>query len=428
MLVFAEKQSPKLRYVVSHVIERMLGWPLVWSTSLEAFHAATGPKLNYGNIEVPGAFRIPESGWLNRTGASQRSFSAQGNGAELRIALVEGEHDIFASIFHLLSLADEIHATERDTHGRVPASALLLVKHGAAHLPIIDHWVMQLAKDMRSIFPELPVPDRKFRHVLTVDVDNGLKYAGRPFYRALGATAKDLLQRSGSVPQRWKVRFGAEKDPYAILPEILAHFRGRVDRAIAFFLLRGNGEFDHAADPAHPAFRALISATAQQAEVGLHPSYDSSSDQRMEATELARFKDLLKAPVTCSRQHFLRWELPGTLRRKVEFGITEDHTLGFTDRVGFRVGTCTPFPWYDLERDEATSLMLWPFQVMDSAVHEQMGVPIGQAAAQFRTMMNAVKAVEGTFVSVWHDRYLSGHAQFAGWPEVVEEVVEAARK
>ena len=81
-----------------------------------------------------------------------------------------------------------------------------------------------------------------------------------------------------------------------------------------------------------------------------------------------------------------------------------------------------------MERDEETPLMLWPFQVMDSAVHEQMGVPMDQAAAQFTTMMNAVRSVDGTFVSVWHDRYLSGHEQFTGWPEVMEEVVEAARK
>jgi len=379
-------------------------------------------------MEVQGSFRISESGWLKEVGLAHKQMNAIGNGAELRIALVDGEHDLFASIFHLLSLTDEINATERDAHDRVPASALLLVKHKAEHLPIIDLWVLQLAKDLRSHFPVLPLPGRKFKHVLTVDVDNGLKYAGRPLHRALGATAKDLVQRPGSVAQRWKVRSGAEADPYANLPERLARVRDRVDRAIAFFLLRGNGEFDHAADPSHPVFRALIGSTAQQAEVGLHPSYHSSVEQGMEAAELAQLKEVLKATVIRSRQHFLRWQLPETLRRKVEFGIAEDHTLGFTERVGFRVGTCTPFPWYDLERDEETPLMLWPFQVMDSAVHEQMGVPLDQAAAQFMPMMKAVKAVDGTFVSVWHDRYLSGHEQFAGWPEVMEEVVEAARK
>ena len=379
-------------------------------------------------MEVQGSFCVPESGWLKEVVLAQKPVNAIGNGAELRIAMLDGEHDLFASIFHLLSLTDEIIATERDAHDRVPASALLLVKHKAEHLPIIDLWVLQLAKDLRSRFPELPLPGRKFKHVLTVDVDNGLKYAGRPLHRALGATAKDLLQRPRSVAQRWKVRSGAEADPYANLPERLARVRDRVDRAIAFFLLRGNGEFDHAADPDHPVFRALIGSTAQQAEVGLHPSYHSSVEQGMEASELAQLKEVLKGAVTLSRQHFLRWQLPETLRRKVEFGITEDHTLGFTDRVGFRVGTCTPFPWYDLERDEETPLMMWPFQAMDSAVHEQMGVPLDQAAAQFTTMVNTVKAVDGNFVSVWHDRYLSGHDQFAGWPEVMEEVVEAARK
>jgi hypothetical protein len=111
----------------------------------------------------------------------------------------------------------------------------------------------------------------------------------------------------------------------------------------------------------------------------------------------------------------------------VDQGFNEDHTLGFTDRVGFRAGTCTPFPWFDLESNEATDLMLWPFAVMDSAIHEQMGVPTEQAAARFIEMADAVKAVDGTFVSVWHDRYLSGHGEFRGWPEVMIEVVQRAR-
>ena len=428
MLVFAEEPTPRLRYVVHHVFERMLGWPIAWAGSMEEFRSSKGPKLYYGIRELKDSFRVPESGRLKGKGSSCSSENAIGSGAELRITMVDVEHDLFASIFHLLSLTDEINATERDAHDRVPATSLLLLKHKAEHLPVIDLWVLQLAKDLRSRFPELPPPGRKFMHVLTVDVDNGLKYAGRPLHRALGATAKDLLQRPGSVAQRWKVRSGAEVDPYANLPERLARVRGRVDRAIAFFLLRGNGEFDHAADAAHPVFRELIASTMEQAEVGLHPSYHSSMEQGMEAAELAQLKEVLKAPVILSRQHFLRWKLPETLRRKVDLGITEEHTLGFTDRVGFRVGTCTPFPWYDMERDEETPLMLWPFQVMDSAVHEQMGVPMDQAAAQFTTMMNAVRSVDGTFVSVWHDRYLSGHEQFTGWPEVMEEVVEAARK
>jgi hypothetical protein len=42
-------------------------------------------------------------------------------------------------------------------------------------------------------------------------------------------------------------------------------------------------------------------------------------------------------------------------------------------------------------------------------------------------MSDAVRNVKGTFVSVWHDRYLSGHREFAPWPKVVEQVVQHAK-
>ncbi len=40
---------------------------------------------------------------------------------------------------------------------------------------------------------------------------------------------------------------------------------------------------------------------------------------------------------------------------------------------------------------------------------------------------DSVRAVNGTFVSVWHDRFLSGYGIWQGWPEAMQQVVEHAR-
>lgn len=425
MLVYVEQQTPRTRYVIEHVFGRMLGWELEWAEGRDEFIQAEGPKLVYGSRGMDGAYHVPDSGWLRGTGVPKGEVPCSGTGKEFRTFVSSAGQDLFASIFHLLALVDEIRCGTHDQHGRVPAEALLIVKHKAESTPLVDRWVLELATALRAMFPALPVPRRSFRHVLTVDVDNGLKYVGRPFHRAVGASLKDI-RGSGkqAVAERWSARRGVVADPYAILPQRMEEVRAKVDRAIVFFLMRGGGRYDHAADHRHPAFVQLVQEVGRHGEIGLHPSYGSSDEQDLMVRERRTLEGIHGAAVRINRQHFLRWRMPETLRRLADQGFTEDHTLGFTDRVGFRAGTCTPFPWFDLERNEETGLMLWPFAVMDSAIREHLKLSVEQAEQPLKAMSEAVRMVDGTFVSVWHDRYLSGHREFVGWPELMKELVQ----
>ncbi|MEO8589847.1 MAG: polysaccharide deacetylase family protein [Flavobacteriales bacterium] len=427
LLVNLERPSPRARYIVRHLFERILGWPVDFAGSLEELRTSDRPRLNYGHAAFEGAFHVPASGWLNASGTEGTAAAYRGSGSDLVLFPEQADFDVFAAAFFLLSLSEEYGSQVRDEHDRIAADDLLIVRQGAERAPLVDRWVMRLAQQLRDRFPQLPTPDRRYRHVLTVDVDNGLKYVGRSFHRAIGASARELLRGEvGAVRERWRVRGGDKADPYASFADRLAEVKN-VDRAIAFFLVRGEGRFDHAAGLSHPAFRELIAHVGEHAEWGLHPSYESSERSTLFRTE----RDLLDAitgyAVSSSRQHFLRWKMPDTLRTLNELGFTEDHSLGFSDRVGFRVGTCTPFPWYDLEREQETSLMLWPFQTMDSALHERMGCNAEEALAEMSAMSDAVRKVNGTFVSVWHDRYLSGHREFGPWPEVMRQLVRYAR-
>jgi hypothetical protein len=336
--------------------------------------------------------------------------------------------DVFAAIFHLLSLAEEYSALQKDEHGRIPSASLSLVANHLERTPVVDRWALWLASSLNARFPASDPPKRTYRHVLTVDIDNGLKYAARSWYRTLGAAGRDLIGGRGQqFTARSRVVIGAEPDPFLRVPEQLAAVRPSVDRCIAFLLMRGERPNDHAARPAHPLFKALVRDLRKHAELGLHPSYESSQQPERIRMERELLASIAVHPVDLSRQHFLRWSVPDTLRELVQMGFREDHTLGFSDRPGFRAGTCTPFPWYDLEREQETPLMLWPFACMDSALHEKAGLTADTALDEFKRMADAVRAVNGTFVSVWHDRYLSGDAPYEGWPEVMKKLVEHAR-
>lgn len=426
--VLLEEPSPRARYVVRHVFERMLGWPVVLVGSRQELISTAGPKLSYGALSVPGVFHVPLSDWFTVPRTPGTAPPSSGAGRDLLLFPIGPSFDVFAAIYFLISLEEEYTITNRDEHGRIAADELLLVRSGASDFPIADNWALRLAEQLRAMFPALPAPQRSYRHVLTVDMDNGLKYAARSWQRAMGASAKELAAgRATSFFERWNVRMGRIEDPYATFVDRLAEACGDVDRIIAFVLTRGEGRFDHAARIDHPVFVDLLKHLAEVAEFGLHPSYQSSRDERIIAREREQLSKVTGRSIQVSRQHFLRWRMPDTFRALITNGFTEDHSIGFSDRIGFRAGTCTPFPWYDQERDEETSLMLHPFAVMDSALANRTGENLRKAIGEMKRVSDTVRDVQGTFVSVWHDRFLSGHEDFKGGPEAMRELVDHAK-
>jgi hypothetical protein len=428
LLVHLDVPSPRARFIARHLFERMLGWPVAFAASREEFLSASGARIHYGAEAIEGTFHVSTSHWLDKRSSTLPNELTRGEGAQLLLFPVAERFDLFAACFYLLALIEEQTATARDAHDRVPASALLLVRKNAHHVPLVDLWVLQLAADLRERFPVLPLPLRTYRHVLTVDVDNGLRFAARSWSRAMGASAKDLLKgMQASVQQRWRVRAGEEDDPYLTFVERLADAQGRVDRTIAFILTQGEGRFDHAARIEHPVFRSLLKKLIPVAEIALHPSYESSRSETLFTRERDRLSAVVGNPLRTSRQHFLRWKLPETFRALIALGFTEDHSIGFSDRSGFRAGTCTPFPWYDLELEAETDLMLHPFATMDSALANRSGEKLHAALGELKRVSDSVRVVKGTFISVWHDRFLSGHAEFKHGPEAMLELVEHAR-
>jgi hypothetical protein len=293
----------------------------------------------------------------------------------------------------------------------------------------VDHWALRLAERVQRMYPSFPNPARTYSHTMTMDVDNGLKYLGRPAPRQFAAAVRDmLLMRFKAAVERFGVLAGKRPDPFIQAYDRFtrASRSGHVQRAIAFILARGGGQFDHAADLSHPVMAGIIRDLARSAEIGIHPSYESSVDPDLVTSEKVALESIAPDPIRCSRQHFLRSTMPDTPTALEHAGLREDHTLGFADRPGFRAGTCTPFRWYDLQQDRVSDLVLHPFAVMDSVLHDRMRSSPEQAVAEMAAMSDAVRQVAGTFISVWHDRFLSGHGQWRAWPGVFEMAIKNA--
>jgi len=427
ILVHLESPSPRARYVFHHLIEGLLGWSMREVEDPIRFRDANGPKLRYGAEDEPSAICLQACGILEEKGIRPWRVERAGHGG-LPLILLDGVWDLPGAVFWLLSLYEEQLPGERDAHGRLPSSCRSLFKLELERTPVVDRWALDLAGRMIERWPALPAPNRRYAHHVTVDVDNGMRYLGRPLLRQIGASAKEVV--AGRFPQlaeRWRVLTGAQRDPYDRYEEVVRLCRERTARLLFFFLVRGGTRHDHAASSAHAVLRARVRMAAECAEVGIHPSYRTSEDADLLAHEIGLLRSLINRPLHISRQHFLRYRIPDTLYRLERLGITEEHSVGSSDRAGFTTGTCTPFPYYSILEERRTAITMHPFAVMDSALHDHRGLGTDEAFAEYRSCIDAVRAVQGTLITVWHDRFLAGADDRHSWPALFERVLDAAR-
>ncbi len=417
-------------HAVQQVLGTMLGWGVSVVPTPEALMAVEGPKLTYGARTVPGAFHVHSSEWLSRTGI--RPFDptcARVDELPVLFPVEDGSlrFDVFAAAFFLLARYEEWVGVTQDRHGRPLTTALHAVKHEYHHRPIVDEWALRLSEAWRRMDPSLPAPVRRYRQVITVDLDNGFKYKGRPLWRTSGSWARDLVHgRMAEVAQRYRVLRGLVADPFVIDERVKHAFLLASDDVRFFVLAASRSRWDHAVDVDHPEYARVLRAMGEWARIGLHPSYFSSERNGLAAEERSRLERVMGKPVTSSRQHFLKLDVRSTFRQLEHIGIREEHSFGLHDRAGFRAGTCTPYAWYDLQEERTTPLMVHPFVVMDNTLCHKLKLAPADAVEHVRPFINAIKQVNGTFTGLWHESFLSAEPNNP-WRGAILAIIEAAR-
>jgi hypothetical protein len=119
---------------------------------------------------------------------------------------------------------------------------------------------------------------------------------------------------------------------------------------------------------------------------------------------------------------------PQTYRQLIATGITEDYSMGFAETPGFRAGTCTPFYFFDLLKNETSILRVFPVTFMEGSFAEDMQLPPETAYPIMLQLLNAVKEVNGIYCCIWHNHTLSDTGRWKGWKEVHQRIMHEAVK
>jgi hypothetical protein len=429
ILIFAPEITPRIEYSFGFIFQTILGVDLVFSTNPEEFLLSDLPKINYSTTDLSSGLFLKAYPIL-----FEKNITIQ----EIEIVEYQQMHlffptsddsflpfDPFALTFYLISRYEEYLGKTTDEHERFTDSENILVRLGMEKKPIVDQMAYWIAEKIRQQFPEFKIRKRTFQLITTIDIDNAWAFKNKSLHISLGGIAKAVFHRHwNELRQRIAVFLRLGNDPYDTYQYILETYQSKLDHLIFFFLIGDRNQFDKNISYKNKPFRKLIANLASACKVGIHPSYASNDKPWLFEKEKERLEKIIHQPVTQSRQHYLKLKFPKTYQNLLKSGITDDFTMGFASLVGFRAGTCTPFPFFDLSQNKSTELVLHPFQTMDVTLKSYMHLKPQKAWHLIAELMTEVKNVNGTFVSLWHNESLKDSGQWLEWRKVFEQILE----
>jgi hypothetical protein len=336
--------------------------------------------------------------------------------------------DIFSAVFYLLSRYEEYLPHIRDKYNRFESESSLACQHGFLNKPLVNYWIEEFKGVLERKFPNLKFKEHKYSYLSSIDVDNAYAFKQKGVMRTLGGYARSIVNFYWKdLIERTNVLFQREKDPYDTYDYIL-HLQKKHELNLIFFFLLGDyGVNDKNLPSNNKVFQSLIKRMNDYAEVGIHPSFGSNGKQGQLKKEIARLATIVHKEITSSRQHFLKLHFPDTYKSLVDNGITNDYSMGYASKIGFRASYCYSYNWFDIDTDTETNLRVHPFAVMEATLRFYMKINPENAVETVLPLVEEVKKFQGEMITIWHNETLSDWREWKGWKNVYEEIIKVCK-
>src|SRR5579872_470490 len=426
MLLFSTHITPRLNYVLDFFGKELFddASAIRVTDDKETFLATHGPRINYSNEVVPGAFTVRPAGLLFETGIRPLEVPCARSAGQPVLFPTHGDlsFDVFAAAFYLLSRYEEYLPHPKDEYGRFPHSHSLAFREGFLDQPVINNWLMDLRRALGARFPDLVFRYAVFKFIPTYDIDSAYSYLYKGWLRNLGGLLKSLARG------QWKKAFdrletlrGHRKDPFDVYEWLDSlHLYCRM-RPYYFFLAAARIQgVDRNIPISGPGLQDLIRYHATGSRVGIHPSWQSGDDENLLKAEIEWMSYVSGQKMVRSRQHYIRFLLPTTYRLLIRYGVEQDFSMGYGSINGFRASVASSFYWYDLGKETTTPLRIFPYCFMDANSYYEQGQTPAATLAELMGYYRRIRQVNGLMVTIWHNSILGRDPEFAGWRGVYE--------
>jgi hypothetical protein len=431
MLIYSEHITPRLKYIVRFIFDDFLGMKTEITSNKELFLQSNDTGLSYHSVRLKDEFNIQPTGLLFEDHIEEKRPDVSTWNDIKVIFPVKGESDLpfdlFSAVFFLTVRYEEYLPYKGDKYGRFSATESISFKNGFLEHAIVDRWIIAFSNILKKKYPDFIPSRRNFRFIPTVDVDNAYAYLNKGSLKCIGGAIKSILKRDfPKFKERLDVVTGKQQDPFYTFEKIEEIHQN--PGLVTFFLTAAYGGYDKGMEPDSDAFKNLVNHVSFFSFIGIHPSWRSGRKPGLLEKELKTLSRIAAKSITRSRQHFLMIDFPGTYNKLSELDITEDYSMGYSSHVGFRAGTSTPFHFFDLKSEQETSLVIYPFQVMDRTLKDYMNMQPAEATQKINEMIDEVRAVNGTFISIFHNETFSDAGEWKGWLEVYKKLLESTNE
>jgi len=322
--------------------------------------------------------------------------------------------DIVASAFFLLSRCEETLTPLRDTHGRFRGKDSLPFRAGFLHRPVVDEYGRAFRQLLREIGFTLPPEAHSLKKIyLTHDVDTLARY------RSLRALAGSFWHRKNTL-RAVKTFFGKlENDTYYTFPFLFTtnkSLQNKNTEQICFILQQNLFTPEDRTNyrlSSRDFTEFVTLCKKNNVTPGLHTSYSAGKNPARVAEEKLALEKKLGQTLTYNRYHYLACREPKDYRALTACGITDDFTMAYADVAGFRLGTCHPVRFIDIENQKLTSLVLHPLTVMDCTLSDKkyMNLSKNEAFEVCKNLITASADAGGELTLLWHNTSVSNMAE-----------------
>jgi hypothetical protein len=431
LLVYTHKITPRVKYIFRHICTRVLGIEVSFTTTIEEFIAHQSLKMSYTKQPLGSEFFVKSHDILFEQGLSDIEFNVhQWEGT--KGFFFNGDKgvlpfDIFASSFYLLSRYEEYLPHVKDEYGRFIAEESIAYKHNFLHQPIVDIWAYKFKAALQDFFPDYTFPVKNYSIKPIIDIPSAYQYRLKGVIRTLGGVLKDVFKLNiKGLYLRFMVLFGLKHDPFDTFKYILNRQKHTKHKFLFFFLIGSYSTYDKNISINKKQFVSLIKQVADHCKVGLKTSFFSTEDITILKKEKLQMEAIINTALVATRQSFSKLNIPDTYRNLIDLEIQEDYTMGYTNHIGFRAGSCTPFLFYDLDYEIQTPLKVYPYHLMDSSLLKTHSLLDKKMI--LNDIISEIKKVNGEFVPVFHNYTFSDEDTWKGFKELFNIILDSTNE
>jgi hypothetical protein len=431
LLIYTPYQSLRLDYILKFIFGSLMGIEYRQTQDYNEYLLYIGPRISYSKQKFEEGIWIPSHDFLFSDKIIQIDpVITETSWGKIIFPSPESTRvpfDIFASSFYIVSRYEEYLPFKPDRFGRFQHTSSVLYIAGILSQPIVNIWVKKLQKVLIEKYPELKSHSPSYKFISTIDIDNAFAYREKGFFRSSGGYLRSLFcGKFSEMAERKKVLSGKETDPYDTYNFIkqIHHKHSIIPKV---FILNGKyGKYDKNISVENPVLKKILKDLSATCEIGIHPSYWSNKHHSLCEEKLSVEKTIEKN-ISISRQHFLILNFPETMLSLIENGISKDFSMGYSSIAGYRAGTCSPFPFFNLKTNKETTLIIYPFTWMDRTIRQHMKLSPEEADNFISKNISQIKESGGTFVALWHNESLSDKGYWKGWQKVYENMINFAK-